>query len=142
MTPCVSPSPCEQFLPLLTLYFKVFLEIFPNEPPSPHFEHLLLLPPPPTHPPPLLVPLKMLIVRHTLIVTPQLIFISKLDSKYGSKTEVKVTSTTFYEISNISHICSIFRKSVCVRVVHIFFDRASFVFPLFPRKRGQNSENL
>ena len=33
---------------------------------------------------------------------------------------VKVTPTTFYEISKISHICSIFRKSVCIRVVNIF----------------------
>ena len=32
----------------------------------------------------------------------------------------KATPTTFYEISKISHICSIFGKSVCVRVVHIF----------------------
>ena len=31
-----------------------------------------------------------------------------------------VTPTTFYEISKISHICSIFHKSVCIRVVHIF----------------------
>ena len=54
----------------------------------------------------------------------------------------KVTPTTFYEISKISHICSIFRKSVCIRVVRIFWHRAGFVFPLFPRKGGQNSENL
>ena len=33
---------------------------------------------------------------------------------------IKVTPTIFYEISKISHICSIFRKSVCIRVVHIF----------------------
>ena len=48
----------------------------------------------------------------------------------------------FYEISKISFICSIFRKSVCVKVVHIFWDCASFVFYLFPRKGSQNSENL
>ena len=41
-----------------------------------------------------------------------------------------------------TYICSIFRKSVCIRVLLIFWDRASFVFPLFPRKGGQNSENL
>ena len=55
---------------------------------------------------------------------------------------IKVTPTTFYKISKIRHICSIFRKSVYIRVVHIFWDRASFVVPLFPRKGGQNSENL
>ena len=58
------------------------------------------------------------------------------------KMALKVTPTTFYEISKISHICSNFRKSVYIRVVHIFWDRASFIFPLFPRKEGQNSENL
>ena len=54
----------------------------------------------------------------------------------------KVTPTTFYEISKILHICSIFRNSGCIRVVHIFWESASFVFLLFPRKRDQNSENL
>ena len=34
--------------------------------------------------------------------------------------EFKVIRSTFYEISKISHICSVFRKSVCIRVVHIF----------------------
>ena len=34
------------------------------------------------------------------------------------KSMINVTPATFYEISNISHICSIFRKSVCIRVVH------------------------
>ena len=43
----------------------------------------------------------------------------------------KVTPTTFYEISKISHIGSVFRKSVCIRVVHIFCDRASSAFPFF-----------
>ena len=37
---------------------------------------------------------------------------------YGNSS-IKVTPTTFYEISKISHICSIFRKSVCIRMVHI-----------------------
>ena len=54
---------------------------------------------------------------------------------------VKVIRTTFYEINKISHICSIFRKSVCIRVVHIFWDRTSFVFLLFSRKGGRNSES-
>ena len=40
-------------------------------------------------------------------------------SSDGART-FKVTRTTFYEISEISHIGSIFCKSVCIRVVHIF----------------------
>ena len=35
-----------------------------------------------------------------------------------SVSYVRVTRTTFYEISKISHICSIFRKSICIRVAH------------------------
>ena len=61
---------------------------------------------------------------------------------YALSFSLKVTRTTFYEISKISHICSIFGKSVCIRVVHTFWDRTSFVFPLFPRKGSRNSENL
>ena len=54
-----------------------------------------------------------------------------------------VLKTTFYEIFKILNICSTFRESVCInRVVHIFWDRTSFVFPLFPRKEAQNFENF
>ena len=54
---------------------------------------------------------------------------------------LKVTPTTFSEISESSHICSIFRKIVCSRVV--YFETAQVLFSLlFPEKGGQNSENF
>ena len=40
--------------------------------------------------------------------------------RFSDFPQFKVTPTTFYEISKISHICSVFRKSFCIRVVHIF----------------------
>ena len=56
------------------------------------------------------------------------------------KAPFKVTLTTFYEISKMSDICSIFRKNVYIEVVHIF--ETSFVFSLLPRKRGSKLRNF
>ena len=46
--------------------------------------------------------------------------LQKQNKKFLMVINLKVTPTTFYEITKISHICSIFRKSTCIRVVHIF----------------------
>ena len=54
----------------------------------------------------------------------------------------KVTKTTFYEISKMSYICSIFRKNVCIVAIHIFWDCASFVFHLFPRERRSKPQKF
>ena len=53
-----------------------------------------------------------------------------------SRTLLKVTPTSFYEISKMSDIWSIFREDVGIGVVHIFSGCVSFVFLLFPRKGG------
>ena len=34
--------------------------------------------------------------------------------------DIKIIPTSFYEISKMSYVCSLFCKSVCIRVVHIF----------------------
>ena len=44
MTPSKSPPPYEQFLPLTTPCFKMFLKDPLMNPPPPHFKHLSLLP--------------------------------------------------------------------------------------------------
>ena len=48
---------------------------------------------------------------------------------------LKVTRTTFYEISKISHICSIFRKSVCIRW-YTYFETTQVLFSLCFRENG------
>ena len=48
MTSSLPSTPNEQFLPLPTPYYKMFLERFLNDPQPPHFKPLLLLPPTPS----------------------------------------------------------------------------------------------
>ena len=48
---------------------------------------------------------------------------------------LKVTRTTFYEISKISHICSNFPRGVCIGVVHIF-EKSQVLFSLYFREKG------
>ena len=54
---------------------------------------------------------------------------------FDQNRTIKVTPTTFYEISKISNICSIF-VSVCIRVLHTYFETAQVLFALYFREKG------
>ena len=51
------------------------------------------------------------------------------------RKQFKVTPTNFYQISKISHICSIFRKSVCIGS-YTYFETAQVLFSLCFRENG------